>query len=67
MSHGRNKKNFEIFAAEEFIATITQHIPDKSFQLVRYYGWYSNRSRGGRKKKQQGHNSAINLWASPWC
>ena len=29
------------------IATITQHIPDKSFQLVRYYGWYSNKMRGG--------------------
>lgn len=36
MSHGKSKKNFEIFGAEEFIATITQHIPDKSFQLVRY-------------------------------
>ena len=45
MSHGRNRKNFEIFDADEFIARITQHIPDKSFQLVRYYGWYSNRSR----------------------
>jgi len=36
--------NFEIFDAEEFIVTNTQHIPDKSFQMVRYYGWYSNRS-----------------------
>ncbi|WP_353740634.1 transposase [Desulfoferrobacter suflitae] len=24
--------------AEEFIAAITQHIPDKHFQMVRYYG-----------------------------
>ncbi|MCP3892585.1 MAG: IS91 family transposase, partial [Desulfobulbaceae bacterium] len=30
----------------EFIASITQHIPEPSFQLVRYYGWYSNRMRG---------------------
>lgn len=52
MSHGKHKKNFEIFEAEEFIASITQHIPDKSFQLVRYYGWYSNRSRGDRRKRQ---------------
>jgi hypothetical protein len=50
MSHGKSKKNFQIFNAEEFIATITQHIPDKSFQLVRYYGWYSNRTRGDRRK-----------------
>jgi hypothetical protein len=36
MTHGGNKKNFEVFSAEEFIAAITQHIPDKSFQMVRY-------------------------------
>ena len=50
MTHGSNKKNFEIFTPEEFIATITQHIPDKHFQMVRYYGWYSSRSRGERIK-----------------
>jgi len=33
-----------------FIAAITRHIPEKSFQLVRYYGWYSNRGRGEREK-----------------
>jgi hypothetical protein len=32
--------------------TITQHIPEKSFQLVRDYGWYSNRGRGERKKRK---------------
>lgn len=36
MSHGWNKGNFEVFEALEFIAAITQHIPEKSFQLVRY-------------------------------
>ncbi|MDP3283100.1 MAG: transposase, partial [Desulfobacterales bacterium] len=40
MTHGKDKKNFEVFDAEEFIAAITQHIPEKSFQMVRYYGWY---------------------------
>jgi hypothetical protein len=50
MTHGSNKKNFEIFTAKEFIAAITQHIPDKHFQMVGYYGWYSSRSRGERKK-----------------
>ena len=50
MTHGENKKNFQIYTAEEFIAAITQHIPEKSFQMVRYYGWYSNKSRGVRIK-----------------
>ena len=35
-------RNFQIFTPCDFIAAITQHIPDKIFQLVRYYGWYSN-------------------------
>ncbi len=51
MTHGKNKKNFSMYTAEEFIAAITHHIPEKSFQMVRYYGWYSNKSRGMRLKR----------------
>ncbi len=57
MSHGKNgilhkfSTGFQIYTAEEFIAAITQHIPEKSFQMVRYYGWYSNKSRGLREKQ----------------
>jgi hypothetical protein len=32
--HAKTKRNFEIFSAEEFIAAITQHIPDKGFQML---------------------------------
>jgi hypothetical protein len=46
----KTKRNFEVFTAAEFIAAITQHIPEKGLQLVRYYGWYSNKSRGVRAK-----------------
>ena len=45
------QRNFEVFSPCDFIAAITQHIPDKSFQLVRYYGWYSNKMRGQRDKR----------------
>ena len=45
------QRNFEVFTPCDFIAAITQHIPDKSFQLVRYYGWYSNKMRGQRDKQ----------------
>ena len=51
---GMNKRigrNFEVFTPCDFIAAITQHIPDKSFQLVRYYGWYSNKMRRRRAKQ----------------
>ena len=50
--HAKTKRNFEVFSAEEFIAAITQHIPDKGFQMVRDYGWYSNRARGERAKHE---------------
>ena len=45
------QRNFKVFSPCDFIAAITQHIPDKSFQLVRYYGWYSNKMRGQRDKR----------------
>ena len=51
MTRGKNKKNFELLPAEEFIARVTQHIPEKGFQMVRYYAWYSNRSMGQRRKE----------------
>jgi len=50
MTYGKNRKNFKVYGAGKFIAAITQHIPEKNYQLVRYYGWYSNRSRGARLK-----------------
>jgi hypothetical protein len=34
----------------EFLARIVTHIPDKRQVMTRYYGWYSNRVRGTRKK-----------------
>ena len=33
-----------------FSFEFTQHIPPKGSHLFRYYGWYSNKSRGMRKK-----------------
>jgi len=46
----KTQRHFEVFSPCDFIARITQHIPDKSFQLVRYYGWYSIKMRGQRFK-----------------
>ena len=43
-------RNFEVFTATDFSAAITQHIPDKGAQMVRYYGWYSNKMRGVRHR-----------------
>ena len=47
----------QVFSACDFIApifiTITQHIPNKRFQMVRYYCWYSFKMRGQRRKRAE--------------
>ncbi len=34
----------------DFIAHLTQHIPDTSEQLIRYWAFYSNATRGERRR-----------------
>jgi len=36
---------YKILLAENFISAIIQHIPEKNFRLVRYYGAYSRRKK----------------------
>jgi hypothetical protein len=38
------------FLALDWLAQLVSHIPGKGEQMVRYYGYYSNKSRGMRKK-----------------
>ena len=44
---GREEKMFD---ALEWLAATFSHVPGKGEQMVRYYGYYSNVSRGKRKK-----------------
>ena len=50
---GGPKRNFQVFSVLDFLAEVTQHIPEKGEHLVRYYGWYSHRQRGIRKQREQ--------------
>jgi hypothetical protein len=52
------KRNFEVFDPLDFIAEITQHIPDPGAQQIRYYGWYSNSRAVGETGRRQGGNAA---------
>jgi hypothetical protein len=47
---GKNSSVRESFMALDWLARLVTHIPNKGEQLVRYYGYYSNKSRGMRKK-----------------
>lgn len=42
----RTKRNFQIFTATGFLAAAVEHIPPKNQHTIRYYGRYSNKSRG---------------------
>jgi len=44
-------KDTKEFSSLEWMAALVSHIPDKVEQTVRYYGYYSNVTRGRLKKK----------------
>ncbi|WP_206196894.1 IS91 family transposase [Zooshikella ganghwensis] len=41
----KTHRRFEC-TAEDFMTRLTQHIPEKGFRLIRYYGFLANRVRG---------------------
>ncbi len=41
------------FSPLEFLAELSQHIPNTYEQLIRYYGFYSARSRGARRREAE--------------
>ena len=45
-------KEQKTFDALEWFAAMCSHVPNKGEQMVRYYGYYSNVSRGKRKKTE---------------
>ena len=47
----KDGKEEKIFDALEWLAAMCSHVPNKGEQMVRYYGYYSNVSRGKRKKQ----------------
>ena len=52
-----NGNTKETFDALDWLALLTTHIPNRGEQMVRYYGYYSNKSRGMRKN--EGKDDAV--------
>ncbi|MBM3883036.1 MAG: hypothetical protein FJ387_25525, partial [Verrucomicrobia bacterium] len=44
-------RNFQVFEPLDFLAEVIEHIPDPGEHLIRYYGWYSNKTRGQRAQR----------------
>jgi hypothetical protein len=47
----KDGKATKTFDALDWLAQLVTHIPNKGEQMVRYYGYYSNKSRGLQKKE----------------
>jgi hypothetical protein len=45
-------RNFEVYDPLDFLAEVTQHIPNKGEHQIRYYGFYSNKQRGMQDRKK---------------
>ena len=45
-------RNIQVFDPLDFLAKVTQHLPEPAEHLIRYYGWYPNKTRGQRVKRQ---------------
>lgn len=51
------------FDAQDWLAQLTTHIPNRGEQMVRYYGFYSNKMRGMRRKA--GEDNAVPALMEP--
>ena len=58
-------RNFQVFDPLDFIAELTQHIPDPRKHLVRYCGFYSCATRGRRAKARAAHDAAAQAEPAP--
>ncbi len=56
--HATLKRNYQLMPALKWLRRLLNHAPDKYEHLVRYYGYYSNRSRGARRLIDNGDDTA---------
>ncbi len=56
--HATMKRNYQLMPAIKWLRLLMNHIPDRYEHLVRYYGYYSNRSRGARRLIDNGDDTA---------
>ena len=49
--HPGRKANFRVMGALDFLAQLAEHIPGRYERMMNYYGRYSNRSRGKRRRE----------------
>lgn len=49
----KDGKDAKVFPALEWLVAMCSHVPNRGEQMVRYYRWYSNLTRGERRKSAE--------------
>ena len=55
-------RNYQVFEPLDFLAELTQHIPNKGEHLIRYYGVLFE--QGARRGRTAGRGSRARRWAA---
>ncbi|HOC01201.1 MAG TPA: hypothetical protein PKM43_20930 [Verrucomicrobiota bacterium] len=45
-------RNLQVFDPLDFLAEVTQHMPEPGEHLIGWYAWYSNKTRGQRAQRE---------------
>jgi hypothetical protein len=56
----------QVFDPLDFLAAVTQHIPDTGEYLIRYYGFYSNKSRGWGVSRRAAMRAGMKWYHHKW-
>jgi hypothetical protein len=57
--HKKYGKNRREWTPLLFIKDLIRHIPDRHQKMTNYYGWYSNRARGDRRKRMEAEGEEL--------
>jgi hypothetical protein len=49
----KDGKDRKVFDTPEWLAAMCSHVPNRGEQMVRYYGWYSNVTRGNKEEESR--------------
>ena len=63
----KDNRQEKIFDALDWLAAMCSHIPDQREQMVRYYGFYSNVSRGLRQKENEDALYSLTIYGNTLC
>jgi hypothetical protein len=59
--HATLERNYQLMPALKWLRLLLNHVPDEYEHLVRYYGYYSNRSRGVRQLAGQDDDTSASI------